>query len=238
MLKKAGHKRTLLAPRHTVPKSIITYRNSFIVKQCHNKHVLHIGCADWPHTEELFNTGLLLHQELENVCATLAGVDISREGIEILQNRGIKNLFDADVLKIKEIIKSFQWQPEIIVMGEVLEHIDMPGQFLREIVLQMPKGCMLLITVPNAFSFKGLLHILLGHEKVNSDHVCYYSYTTMKQLLSRCNLELVRIFFYRAPSNNSIDRILDVLLKPLLLIRPCLSDGLIFSCRRKDSTLH
>jgi hypothetical protein len=73
---------------------------------------------------------------------------------------------------------------------------------------------------------------MLGREKVSTDHVAYYSYANMIELLSRCGLELVDVRCYRSRSDNPIERTLDVLLAPLLLSRPYLCDGLIFCCHR------
>ena len=222
---------TLLAPRHPLPPSHIVDRNDFILQCCRAKRVLHLGCADWPFTEQLFHSGLLLHHKLDNLCAQLAGIDISEKGISFLHRQGFKNLFVGEAKELGDIIRDLGWIPEIILLGEIVEHLDSPGPLLRECATEMSSRCTLLITVPNAFSIKGLLHIILGREKVNNDHVAYYSYTTMRQLLSRFGLELVDAKCYNPPPNNLIERALDMVMSPLLWRRPYLCAGLIFCCR-------
>ena len=196
-----GYTLTKLAPLHPLPRSPIVDREDFILDRCWSKRVLHLGCAAWPDTAELFDSGLLVHQKLEKVCAELMGIDISQEGISLLQSRGVRNLFIADASKLGDLIDSLGWTPELIVAGEIIEHMDAPGPLLREHARHIPSDCTFLITVPNAFSIKGLLHVMLGHEKVNTDHVSYYSYATMTRLLTRFGFEVVDTRCYKARSD-------------------------------------
>ena len=91
---------TKLAPLHKLPRVSIVDRDSFVVQYCRGKRVLHLGCAARPFTTELFDAGQLLHQKLEKVCAELVGIDTWPEGISLLQDRGVKNLFTADGSKV------------------------------------------------------------------------------------------------------------------------------------------
>lgn len=227
---------TRQAPSHPSPRMALVDRHTFILQQCRGKRVLHVGCADWPFTEELYDAGQLLHQQLENVCAALAGTDISSDAVAFLRDRGVADVFCTETPDSGDIHRRLGWTPEIILAGEVLEHVDEPGPLLRAYGCHMPEGCTLLVTVPNAFSIKGLLHVMLGHEKVNSDHVAYYSHATMTQLLSRCGLELLDVHGYRARSATLVERGVDVLLSPLLLVRPFLCDGLIVRCGQRSRT--
>lgn len=164
---------------HTLPRTSVVDREGYILNCCQGKSVLHLGCAAWPFTKELFESRRLLHEKLEKVCASLAGIDISEEGVSFLKSRGVKNLFITNVSKLEEIIQILGWTPKLMIAGEILEHVDAPGEFLRECVSHMPKDCQLLVTVPNAFSVKGFMRVMVGHEKVASDHLYYYLYVTM-----------------------------------------------------------
>lgn len=223
---------TELAQRYRLPRSLVVDRDAFILECCHGKRVLHLGCANWPFTKELFDDGLLLHQEIEMVCAELVGIDISEKGINFLKSRGVKNLLVADAAKLGEVIQRLEWTPEIVIAGEIIEHLDTPGTLLREFSHHMPPRCTLLITVPNALSIKGILHVMLGHEKVHSDHVAYYSYATMLNLLSRCGFDIIDVRCYRHPSTNALEWAFHLFLSMLLFLRPHLSPGLIFRCHK------
>lgn len=70
----------------------------------------------------------------------------------------------------------------MIVLSELLEHLANPGRLL-DILQGMLPGLPLWISVPQA----GAYELVDGtHEMVNPDHVCWYSYTTLKALLARC----------------------------------------------------
>ena len=223
---------TKYGPWQSLPRSPVVNREQFILEESRGKRVLELGCANWPFTIEFINQGELLYQRLEKVCASLAGIDISAEGITLLKSRGFKNVFTADASKFEEITTSLGWTPEIIIAGEILEHVGTPEQTLRELASSMPSECTLLITVPNAFSIKSFIHVILGHEKQHTDHVACYSYNTMRQLLLRANLEVIYMRYFKIRPGNLIEKALDYLFIPIVLFRPYFSDGLIFCCRR------
>ena len=230
---------TKLAPRHVLPRCRIADRDSFVVDSCRGKRVLHLGCADWPYTQDRLDTASFLHHNVWEVCEELAGVDISEEGIALLQRRGVTDAFRADTCDYSQLARvcdQLEWSPEIILIGELLEHVDVPGQLLRNCARRMARDTMHLITVPNVFAIKGFLHVFLGREKVHPDHVAYYSYMNVMQLLSRCDLTIVDTLCYRTRSKNRFESLFDVLLLPLLQLRPFLCDGLIFCCRRLSTT--
>jgi 2-polyprenyl-3-methyl-5-hydroxy-6-metoxy-1,4-benzoquinol methylase len=222
---------TELASRHALPRVPVVEREDYILNKCRGKRVLLLGCANWPYTESLYDQQLLLHQRMEKVSSELAGTDISAEGIDFLKGKSMKNLFVSDAFKMEDVIRSLPWTPELIVAGEMIEHLDEPGAVLREYSRVMPAECTLLITVPNALSIKGLLHVMLGHEKVHDGHVAYYSSITMSNLLKRCGLMPVNVLYYRHSSTNAMDFVLNTVLYPLFLLRPHLSPGLIVCCK-------
>ena len=89
----------------------------------------------------------------------------------------------------------------------------------------------MVITVPNAFSLRSLLHVLRGYEKVATDHVCYYSYANLRELASRNGFRVDRIHWYRYSHSGSwLDKLVDLATWPLLRIWPQLSEGLIAEC--------
>lgn len=80
----------------------------------------------------------------------------------------------------------------VIVMAELLEHLANPGFVLRGLRTAYP-GIPLWITVPQA----GAYRLRNGtHEEVNPDHVCWYSYTTLKTLLGRYGYQITLARWY------------------------------------------
>jgi len=82
---------------------------------------------------------------------------------------------------------------ELIVAGEVLEHLSNAGHFLD---LLHGYGVPVILTVPNCFSAAGRHYLGRGVECVNREHVAWYSYHTLKVLIERHRFRLVEWFWY------------------------------------------
>jgi 2-polyprenyl-3-methyl-5-hydroxy-6-metoxy-1,4-benzoquinol methylase len=177
-------------PRKPLPRSKIVDRDPYFLDACRGKKVLHIGCTDAPFTRAKFASGALLHQKLGPITSILVGVDIDKESVDWLTERGVKDLYVGDASNIKTLVVKIGFIPDVIVAGEVLEHLSSPLDFLTGVREGMKDGTKLLISVPNAFWLEGFLHVLLGKEKVHPEHVAYYSYYTIRQLLERADLEV------------------------------------------------
>lgn len=161
---------------HRVPKSQVLDRTIYLQAACKDKIALHIGC-DGP-------LDALLNKEAKK----LYGIDkgkIDRE--DFIE-------FDLDTLA-HEKMPIFEGV-EVIICGEVLEHLSNPGWFLKRMKEAYP-GALVVFTVPNATAF-GLVSTLKnkGYECVNPDHVCWYSYTTMRTLLGRFNYSIEGFYWY------------------------------------------
>jgi 2-polyprenyl-3-methyl-5-hydroxy-6-metoxy-1,4-benzoquinol methylase len=162
---------------HVVPKSQTVDRTAYLVKHCTGKTVLHIGC-----------TGQL-DVELRKVAKKCYGID------QELQGRDDFEQCNLDLLGINPSSLPQFPDVDIVVCGEVLEHLSNPGWFL--VRLREEYKAPVIFTVPNAMCTAGADWLMKrGRENVNKDHVCYYSYTTMKELLRRAGYAIERHFWY------------------------------------------
>lgn len=223
-----------LAPRHPLPRTAQVDRDEFLLNLCRGKRVLHLACAAWPATEMWCNDGSLLHLKLTKIAERAAGFDWSEEGIAVLEKHGVSDLHRVNLLEsdqVESAWKNLDFEPEIILAGELLEHLDRAGIVVENCRRMMSPNCNLVITVPNAFSIRNLLHVLRGYEKVAPDHVSYYSYSNIRELVERNGLGLDRVNWYRySPVRKAIDRVVDVALAPAIWMWPQLSEGLIAEC--------
>lgn len=129
---------TCLAERYHLSKLPVIDLDAFIISLCRDKRVLHLGCANWPITKELYRTESLLYQHLDGNCAELDGVDISEEGIEYLKRKGLNPLFVADATDYDKISTNITWTPEITIAPELIEHMEHPDILLSKYAKQMP----------------------------------------------------------------------------------------------------
>src|ERR1044072_1461672 len=177
----------------------LVQRVQFIKDACRGRKVLHLGCTNWPYTAEALENNSLLHLELNDLASELWGLDFDQKGLDVLAGKGITHLYRADLEKLDELDINETF--DVIVAGEIIEHLNNPGLFLRGIQRFMDARSTLLITTVNAYcGFRLLYYALRGKgglsEPVHPDHVAYYSYSTLSLLVKRAGLDVSRFFFY------------------------------------------
>lgn len=221
-------------------KKNIVQRLALIEDLCVGKKVLHLGCTNHPYTREAIDYDMLLHFKLEKIASGLYGFDYDQEGINALLEHGSRNIFRADLEKLGDVdlVETF----DIIVAGEMIEHLNNPGLFLNGIKRFMKSDTILLITTINAYcGFRFLQYGLRGksgvNEPVHPDHVAYYSYSTLRLLLERHELHVEEFLFYDIGSEHRphnrwyLNMINDICVR----IAPQWSDGIIAICRLKNA---
>jgi 2-polyprenyl-3-methyl-5-hydroxy-6-metoxy-1,4-benzoquinol methylase len=158
---------------HPVPTAQTVDREAFICRQAASKRVLDIGASG------------ALHVALVGVAARVAGIDRSyAEGVTGL---------DLDDVTIPTLPVDGPF--DLVVIGEVLEHLSNPGFLLTRLRRQLP-GVPIIVTVPNAFSSAGAKHLTRGVENVHRDHVAWYSPTTIATLLERAGYVTGALYYY------------------------------------------
>jgi 2-polyprenyl-3-methyl-5-hydroxy-6-metoxy-1,4-benzoquinol methylase len=155
---------------HPLPHASTVERVPFILERCTGKRVLEFG-ASGPLTDEL-----------KKAAADYCGFDRT-DGERII---GL-DLDNVDVQALPDVFA------DVIVCGEVLEHLSNPGHFLRRL---REYSVPVIITVPNAFSTVGKKHLQRGLENVNIDHVAWYSPRTLKTLLERHGFAIKEFYYY------------------------------------------
>ena len=214
----------------------LVQRVDFIKQLCEGKKVLHLGCTNWPYTAEAIDNDMLLHFELQKIAAELYGFDYDQEGIDVLAKHGSTNLYRADLEKLDEVKLDETF--DVIVAGEMIEHLNNPGLFLKGVQRFMNADTKLVITTINAYcAMRFAIYGLRGRggeaEPVHPDHVGYYSYLTLKLTVERQNLHIDEFLFYdlgiehRATTPWYWRFVNDAAVR----ISPQLADGVIAVCR-------
>jgi SAM-dependent methyltransferase len=203
---------------------------------CSGKKVLHLGCTNYPYTNDAISNNMLLHFDLEKRASLLYGFDFDQEGIDILGAHGTRNLFRADLEDLDKVALDETF--DVIIAGEMIEHLNNPGLFLNGIKRFMRPDTQLVITTINAYcGMRFWMYGLRGkggkNEPVHPDHTAYYSYSTLLLLLKRHSLSVERFCFYdqgkehRPHSPGWVNFINDVSVR----FAPQWADGVIAVCR-------
>jgi len=142
---------------HEVPDlPVVADRARYLVEKVKGKAVLDIGCAG------------PLSPHLRAVATRYHGID-KQEGGDWLHLD-----VDAAPQDLPTLVV------DLVIAGELLEHLANPGTFLAQLRAKYP-ATPVYFTVPHA----GAYRVQNDCEIVNRDHVAWYSYTTLKTLLTR-----------------------------------------------------
>jgi uncharacterized protein YegP (UPF0339 family) len=157
-------------------------RVDFILDQCLNKNVLHIGFSDAPFTLQKIKDATLLHLQLKKVTKSLLGLDNNETAISLYcQETKDEAILSGDILT-QYPPAAVAFNPEIILVSEVLEHLDNPTTAIDVLYESFPHGKMILVTVPNCTSLDSLASSLNKTEGIHSDHHWYFSPYTLGKL--------------------------------------------------------
>ena len=191
------------------------------------ERVAHLGCADSPYTRELLGAGLLLHARLVRV-ADVTGFDVDAAALELLRAALPGRRFvEADVTA--DVPAEDRGAYDLVLAGEVLEHVLDADSFLRGCATLLRPGGRLCVTVPNACCPKIGLRALFGRESVHPDHRTYYGPRTLARTLRGAGYEPQTISSCFAPIVGTGGRLV---INPLLraghrLFQGPVGDGLI-----------
>jgi len=171
-----------------VDNKLFQSRVDYILKIVKSKKVIHLGCVDHiPLVEEKHKMGLLLHDDLVKNTSRCLGIDINEEGIKFFKEQlGYHDVISMNITEDppNPVILSETW--DYLIMGELLEHIDNPVNFLEKIKNKYSQNIKnYIITVPNAFKINNIKNIFKNIEEINTDHRYWFTpYTISKILIS------------------------------------------------------
>lgn len=163
------------------------YRIGEIKKHCEGKEVLHLGYVQ--HSQlwrKKVEEGTWLHGHIAQVADSLVGLDILKEEVsEIRELLGYAGIY-GDVTQLHKIEHDNLY--DVIVCGELIEHVSNPGYMLDGIKRFLKKNGILIITTPNPWRTLWVQKIrnnVCEDQWLNAEHVAWYSFQTLKQLLDR-----------------------------------------------------
>lgn len=212
-------------------------RVDHLVELARGRRVVHIGCANAPFTRDSIERGMLLHSQLASVTASLVGVDADEDALELLREHE-----PGEYLHVEGSLRDHLDEIptcDLVVAGEVIEHVDDAGRFLADIrTLLVRDGSELVITTVNSYCALRVLQYAWPRrgplvEPVHPDHVAYYSLTTLGLLCERAGLDVVDQRFYDVGAEHREVVPRRQLLANDLAVRwfPQLADGIIVRCR-------
>lgn len=236
-----------LAMIQPLPKAHVVDRISYLVELAAGRRVIHIGFADAGCRAMQDGAGTWLHQHLANSAASLVGLDIDAAGVESARAAG----YDAHLVDCRDpdAVEALGIEPaDLIIAGEVIEHLDAPGPFIDAVRHLARPGTELVLTTPNTSGLGNTLAALAGLEINHPEHVVGFTCRTLTALLDRHGWSSAAVRTYvpkvKAPADRSLRArvlyVVGVVIERFergvgRLGRPFLADGLIVVGRLRET---
>jgi hypothetical protein len=175
---------------HRLPPASVVDRIPYVVGWCEQRRVVHVGFADAGYRDIHRQDGEWLHTHLAGVARELVGIDLDAEGVEAACREGFEahaaDCCDPAALRALGLAPA-----EVVVAGEIIEHLDDPGAFLDAMqVLCGPDG-RLVLTTPNAYGWVNPIAALARIEVNHPDHIVMFTWRTLSEMLRRHGWEVV-----------------------------------------------
>lgn len=160
-----------------------------------NKQVLDVGVV--AHDLEDSRTDIWLHKLLRQDASHVLGIDILEDEISVLANEG----YDVQVADAEDF--NFNREFDVIVAGELIEHLTNFDGFLTSCREHLTDGGKLILTTPNAMSVLWSIRKAISDEIFNPEHTCLFDQETLTQLLGRYDFTPVETRYIRTATPNS-----------------------------------
>jgi len=228
---------------HRLPEARLVQRIPYVAGIVEGRSVVHVGFVDAGYQEMQAEAGTWLHAHLGARATSLIGIDLDEAGVEQAKANGYeayvadcRDPHQVDVLGIEPA--------EIVVAGEVIEHLDDPGSFLDGLHRLLAPGGLLVLTTPNASGLLNGFAAMAGAEINHPDHVVLFSWRTLTNLMARHGWEVVDTATFvpavkAAPGSGLRQRLLGLAGRFVLWLErtigrlwaPFVADGLILTAR-------
>ncbi len=218
--------------RQRLPRRGPCDRVELLLEFCAEKRVVHVGFVDERRMETKLEEGKWLHGRVATVAASIVGLDLSDEGVIWANGHGYEaHAVDA---QSPEAVAALGLEPaDVVVAGEIIEHLDAPGPFLRAMRSLLEPDGLLVVTTPNAYRVLNFLAPASGNELIHPDHTAWHSPHTLRNLLARNGWDVEGMAYYQNPAPRiraplgPVVRVLRAALVSAGKLLPYWSDGLV-----------
>jgi hypothetical protein len=126
-----------------------------------------------------------VHADITRIARACVGVDYDWDAVAALAEHGLfDNIICADATTLKR--HDVGLSPiEIIVAGDILEHLSCPGALCDAARALADEDTLLVVTTPNALGLMLFVRNTLGRSVEGRDHVCGFNIHTLTNLLEQ-----------------------------------------------------
>src|SRR5436309_10462302 len=134
---------------HRVPRAHVVDRIAAVRELVRGRRVIDLGFVDEGQMSAKAGRGIWLHDVVRAESRECVGIDADVSGVERARALGLA-AFSADVEDPDSLAALGVEPAEVVLAGELLEHLDAPGGFLEAVKSLVAPGGVLVLTTPNA----------------------------------------------------------------------------------------
>jgi SAM-dependent methyltransferase len=160
-----------------------------VLRNIQGPDVLDIGCSGQAEFRSSFESPDWLHGRLKEAFPDVWGLEYDPDNVQALHEAGYTNVVQGDAQSFV-LDRRF----DTIVAGELIEHVERPGDLLSRAAEHLKPGGRVVITTPYAFSFLFVVYAWLRYPKTcsNPEHVTWFCPATLTELARRADLVVDR----------------------------------------------
>ncbi|MDY6905435.1 MAG: class I SAM-dependent methyltransferase [Thermodesulfobacteriota bacterium] len=166
-------------------------KESIILNHCRGKKVIDIGCVQELSDFSSETMKQTLHYKLKQEIPDLVGIDLEPEGVHALNQLGC----DCHVAFAEEVQKLALGSFEVIILGDIIEHIPDPCMFLFSLRSILKKYGVIVCTTPNAMSYINSVFLFLSKKITRYQHVAWYCRVTLRNMFKHAGFEEQHFYF-------------------------------------------
>lgn len=148
---------------------------------CRDNSVLDLGCVQ--HDPSMISSSKWLHKAIASVASETIGLDLYEPGVHALNEIGYE-VVHGDAQNF-DLARKF----DVIVAGDLIEHLDNFDGFLKACIRHMHNESKLVICTPNPWHWQRAAYAAFTDVPVNGEHTCWLCPKTLEQLIYRYNLK-------------------------------------------------
>ncbi len=206
-----------------LPGYCFVRRDAEILKLCEGKTVLHLGAADSPMHIDKAMKNELLHQKLSKSAKKLIGIDVDEDAIACLKEKfNITDIYTKQEIDNNKTLSACKY--DVVLCADIIEHVLDIEDLISYCKEFMSQKTLLVVTTINALSLKAVVRAILNREALHHDHVSYFSFGSLAQLLHKKG---VKVTGYGTFSYKAVNPVVGYVLDRFFSIISNVADGIL-----------